>query len=40
MVSDPPPAIVSILGLTIFAVVVMVAAGLRVRRMEIRYGDD
>jgi ABC-type transport system involved in multi-copper enzyme maturation permease subunit len=40
VVSDPPPAIVSVLGLVTFAVVVMVAASYRVRRMEIRYGED
>lgn len=40
VVSDPPPAIVSVVGLIVFAVLVMAAASLRVRSMEIRYGDD
>lgn len=40
VVSDPPPAIVSVFGLLLFAAVVMAAAGVRVRAMEIRYGDD
>jgi ABC-type transport system involved in multi-copper enzyme maturation permease subunit len=40
VVSDPPPAIVSVIGLVVFALVVMVGASFRVRSMEIRYSED
>lgn len=40
IVSQPPPAIVSILGLLIFSVATLVLAGWVVRRMEIRYAQD
>lgn len=40
VVAEPPPMIVSVLGLLIFTAVALALAGLLVRRMEIRYGDD
>jgi ABC-type transport system involved in multi-copper enzyme maturation permease subunit len=40
VVADPPPAIVSIVGLLVFAVVAVAIASLLLRRMEIRYGED
>jgi ABC-type transport system involved in multi-copper enzyme maturation permease subunit len=40
VISAPPPAWVSVFGLLAFAVLVLLAAGLYVRRMEIRYGED
>lgn len=40
VVSEPPPAIVSIVGLLLFTVLAVAAASLLLRRMEIRYGED
>ncbi len=40
VVADPPPFIVSVLGLLAFSAVALVVANLVVRRMEIRYSDD
>lgn len=40
VVSEPPPMIVSVLGLLAFTAVALVIAGFLVRRMEIRYSDD
>lgn len=40
VVAEPPPVIVSVLGLLVFTAVILVAASVVVRRFEIRYGDD
>ena len=40
VVSDPPPVILSVIGLLAFTAVALVIANLVVRRMEIRYADD
>ena len=40
MVVEPPPVLVSVLGLLAFAAVVMVVAAVIVRRFEVRYGED
>lgn len=40
VVVEPPPAIVSVLGLLALAVVVLALASMMVRRMEIRYTED
>ena len=40
VVADPPPAIVSIVGLLLLTVVAVAIAGVLLRRMEIRYGED
>ena len=40
VVADPPPAIVSIFGLLLLTVVAVAVAGVLLRRMEIRYGED
>ena len=40
VLSEPPHAIVSILGLLALAAVTMALASLRVSRMEVRYGED
>jgi hypothetical protein len=40
VVAEPTPAWISIPGLLIVTVLVLIAAGSRIRRMEIRYGND
>ena len=40
VVVEPPPVVVSVLGLLALTVVVLVVASLMVRRMEIRYTED
>jgi hypothetical protein len=40
VVAEPTPAWISIPGLLIVTVLVLIAAGSRIRRMEIRYGSD
>jgi hypothetical protein len=40
VVADPTPAYISIPGLLIVTAIVLIAAGTRIRRMEIRYGSD
>ena len=40
VLTDPPPAWLSIFGLVLFTGFVIVAAGWRARRMEVAYGDD
>jgi len=39
-VAEPTPAWISIPGLLIVTALVLIAAGTRIRRMEIRYGGD
>lgn len=40
VVAEPTPAWISIPGLVIVTVLVLIVAGRRIRRMEIRYGSD
>jgi len=40
VVAEPTPAWISIPGLIIVTALVLIAAGTRIRRMEIRYGSD
>ena len=40
VVADPTPAYISVPGLLIVTALVLIAAGSRIRRMEIRYGGD
>src|SRR6266478_995847 len=40
VVAEPTPAWISIPGLIIVTVLVLIAAGTRIRRLEIRYGSD
>lgn len=40
VVAEPTPAWISIPGLVIVTVIVLIAAGTRIRRMEIRYGSE
>lgn len=40
VVAEPTPAWISIPGLLIVTALVLIAAGTRIRRMEIRYGSD
>jgi ABC-type transport system involved in multi-copper enzyme maturation permease subunit len=40
VVTEPTPAWISIPGLIIVTVLVLIAAGTRIRRLEIRYGSD
>lgn len=40
VLTQPPPAWLSILGLLLFSIAVLVVGGLRVRRMEIHYAQD
>jgi ABC-type transport system involved in multi-copper enzyme maturation permease subunit len=40
VVADPTPAYISVPGLLIVTAIVLIAAGTRIRRMEIRYGSD
>lgn len=40
LIADPTPAWVAVPGLLLAAVIVMLIAGYRIRRMEIRYGGD
>ena len=40
VVADPTPAYISIPGLLIVTAIVLIAAGTRIRKMEIRYGSD
>ena len=40
VVADPTPAYISVPGLLIVTALVLIAAGSRIRRMEIRYGSD
>lgn len=40
VVAEPPPVIVSVLGLMVFTGAILVTASFLVRRFEIRYGDD
>jgi hypothetical protein len=40
VVAEPTPAWISIPGLLIVTVLVLIVAGSRIRRMEIRYGSD
>lgn len=40
VVADPTPAYISVPGLLIVTAVVLILAGTRIRRMEIRYGSD
>ena len=40
VVAEPTPAWISIPGLVIVTTVVLIAAGTRIRRMEIRYGSE
>src|SRR5215510_9226886 len=40
VVAEPPPAWISIPGLLIVTAIVLIAAGSRIRRMEIRYGSE
>jgi hypothetical protein len=39
-VAEPTPAYIAIPGLLIVTALVLIAAGSRIRRMEIRYGSD
>lgn len=40
VVAEPTPAYISVPGLLIVTAIVLIAAGSRIRRMEIRYGSD
>jgi ABC-type transport system involved in multi-copper enzyme maturation permease subunit len=40
MVAEPAPAWIAIAGLLLLAAVILVFAGLRIRRMELRYGGE
>jgi len=40
VIAEPTPAWISVPGLLIVTAVVLIAAGTRIRRMEIRYGSD
>jgi ABC-type transport system involved in multi-copper enzyme maturation permease subunit len=40
VVAEPTPAWISVPGLLIVTAIVLIAAGTRIRRMEIRYGSD
>src|SRR5262245_21503709 len=40
VVAEPTPAWISIPGLLIVTALVLIAAGTRIRRMEVRYGSD
>ena len=40
VIADPVPAWLGVPGLLIFTTLVLIAAGMRIRRMEIAYGND
>jgi hypothetical protein len=40
VVAEPTPAWISIPGLLIVTALVLIGAGYRIRRMEVRYGSD
>lgn len=40
VITDPAPAWLAVPGLLLFTAAVLVAAGMRIRRMEIAYGND
>jgi hypothetical protein len=40
VVAEPTPAYISVPGLLIVTAIVLIAAGTRIRKMEIRYGSD